>query len=196
MTEFKLGDEVVICNGSIIGELDNDGEYFIEFHGGDASYIKASCIKPSEPEEPTQPITKENIREVLEYNDIFDFSCTDYCLYKKIFCNRSNESSINFANPKWLQHLEVEVGKLKGLPMPKHEPHWVITKDGVEIGKIIASKQTFWGESLYENFYKDIDKLIPIKERPSIKPDQRKDKESDFTILFEDGSIAYAKWVK
>ncbi len=59
---------------------------------------------------PDQPITPENIQEVLEYNGI------DKKRYGIEVNVEYGELILSFKNERWLEHLQVELGKLKPLP--------------------------------------------------------------------------------
>ena len=192
MTKFKKDDKVRIKDGVIdeINNAYNHVPYAIRFKNGSYGSFIEEDLELIAPEEPTHPITPENIEEVLIYNDFHGTLITSSRI------SLSKSVHIYFDNPRWLQHLEVETGKLKGLPMPKHEPHWVIVKDGVEIGKIVASKIEFNHnpDNKSHLYHLCINELIP--NAYAYSPLQYKGEESDFTILFNDGSVAYAKWVK
>lgn len=60
-----------------------------------------------------EEITPDNIAEVLEYNGIKKW------IWYPDGINIDYKINIQFSNPKWLQHLELEVGKLKPLPKKK-----------------------------------------------------------------------------
>lgn len=100
-----------------------------------ANIIEAELEKPqlnkipdqlmeTQEEQEYQPITKDNIAEVLEYNGIdkklyMIDKCYITCLK---FVNIENYGNcISFRNPKWLQLVEVYFGKLKPLPLPKFD---------------------------------------------------------------------------
>lgn len=68
-----------------------------------------------------EPTTKDNIEEVLKYNNVTP--SMDYSLFvdkDKIQISGKKEQAVMFlvmfSNKNWLQHLEIEVGKLKPLP--------------------------------------------------------------------------------
>lgn len=67
-------------------------------------------------EEKYEPITPENIEEVLKYNGVQNWQVCKY-----VNGVENDILLILFDNPKWLQHLELEVGKLKLLPKKKEQ---------------------------------------------------------------------------
>ncbi len=75
-----------------------------------------------------EEITKDNIFEVLEYNGIDGSIDKDYrsdIKYISILNKFNYDFFISFSSPNWLQHLELEVGKLKPLPKkPKDLLEW------------------------------------------------------------------------
>lgn len=64
---------------------------------------------------PSQPITPENIEEVLEYNWI-DKSRYDVGKFGIEVNVEYGELILSFKNESWLEHLQVEFGKLDPLP--------------------------------------------------------------------------------
>lgn len=80
-----------------------------------------------------EPITKDNIAEVLEYNGISqDWFSLSKNRISYHWTSTNNiavySSSMFFDNPKWLEHLEVEFGKLK--PLPKKSNPFDVVKIG------------------------------------------------------------------
>ena len=106
----------------------DDTKHLISHLGGDYYYVngikydREDIIVPN-PEENTQPITKDNIKEVLEFNNITDISVHHNSLGKK-YC-----FSLSMKPDNWLDILEAIVGKLK--PLPKFEE--IVLKVGDKI---------------------------------------------------------------
>lgn len=96
-----------------------------------------------------EPITPENILEVLKYNGIkkwwidHEYRGVENSTYLTVF---RNPKWLQHRNLKWLQHLEREVGKLK--PLPKKEP--ALEEALIELGF----------EHMYENKYNKNGKLF------------------------------------
>jgi len=85
-------------------------------------------------EEEHEPITPENIEEVLKYNGVQNWQVCKY-----VNGVENDILLILFDNPKWLQHLELEVGKLKPLPKKK-EP--TLEEALVELGFTCVADST------------------------------------------------------
>ena len=100
----------------------------------DLTDIRDEMTMPK-PEENTQPITKDNIKEVLEFNNITDISVHHNSLGKK-YC-----FSLSMKPDNWLDNLEAIVGKLN--PLPKLEEIVLKVGDLVEFKEV--SPQTIKG---------------------------------------------------
>ena len=76
----------------------------------------------------TQPITKDNIKEVLEFNNITDISVQTNSLSKESCFGLSMKSD------NWLDILEAIVGKLKPLPkIPEFDFEQYLLDNGFEV---------------------------------------------------------------
>lgn len=75
-----------------------------------------------------EEITKDNILEVLKYNGVDGGIDKDYdsdIKYISIVNKFTYDFFISLSSPNWLQHLELEAGKLKPLPkQPKDLLEW------------------------------------------------------------------------
>lgn len=89
------------------------------YHGQSSAEIIAALKKDTEVK--NNKITPENIEGVLRYNDIpqSKYSVLTSCVrWYSCKCSDGADYSIDchFKSPRWLDHLELETGKLKPLP--------------------------------------------------------------------------------
>lgn len=87
-------------------------------------------------------ITKDNILEVLEFNKSLGLKVDNIRIEDNCICFNFNGYKQEFefdddGDTKWLQHTEIETGKLK--PLPKANPF-----DVVKVGDWIKSKKTLY----------------------------------------------------
>jgi hypothetical protein len=106
-----------------------------------------------EPEE-FEPITRDNIVEVLKYNGFNHLQSTDvgYVLDKDIVITpvgiKVPYAQVTFENHSWLKHLELYTGKLKPLPKKKlFNVRQFLLDNGFEIDEfdIITYKGMYFG---------------------------------------------------
>lgn len=107
-----------------------------------------------EPEE-FEPITRDNIVEVLEYNGFNYLKSTgvEHVLDKDIVITNVGikvpYAQVTFENPNWLKHLELYTGNLKPLPKkPVFDPKQFLVDNGfkIEEGLIITYKGICFGK--------------------------------------------------
>lgn len=87
-------------------------------------------------------ITKDNIAEVLEFNKSLGLEVDNIRIRNNRICFNCRGCSQEFefdddGGTKWLQHIEIETGKLK--PLPKANPF-----DVVKVGDWVKSKKTLY----------------------------------------------------
>lgn len=103
-------------------------------------YAKKDIIVPTVEE--FEPITKDNIAEVLEYNGVKDaFSIDNNARSIVIGSGAPEWCSVNFKNPNWLQIIEAHLDK-KLKPLPKKTNPF----DAVKIGQWVR----YVGEDAFE----------------------------------------------
>lgn len=93
--------------------------------------------QPEQDDEMFELITPENIEEVFRYNDLLGF---EYRKYESYICLNYFKDGVDikdcqmitifFNNPNWLQHIELETGKLK--PLPKFDFKQYLIDNGFE----------------------------------------------------------------
>lgn len=98
-------------------------------------------------------ITKDNILEVLEFNKSLGLEVDNIRIWGNCICFNINGYKQEFefdddGGTKWLQHTEIETGKLK--PLPKANPF-----DVIKIGQFVQHKESnkwFQRNSLFDYF--------------------------------------------
>lgn len=85
-----------------------------------------------------QEINKNNILAVLEYNKSLGLKIDDICIKHGMICYTDNIREISFystwdLSSNWLAHIEIDLGKLKPLP--------VITEYELKIGDVIKCQE-------------------------------------------------------
>lgn len=104
------------------------------------------------------PITKDNIVEVLEYNG-FDNYGQYYRIYEHYIIWHYNKDDVSeedskqviiyFNNNKWLEHLELETGKLNPIPKPKFDFVQYLLDNEAKI-HVVEDGNTFMGIGLID----------------------------------------------
>jgi len=130
--KFKVGDKVkVLREGSCknfvgnileIGKNDNFDTVAIRGDGISICIVKLNEIEPVVEE--YEPITPDNIAEVLKYNGINNFKIESTDSGMAIYfldISGMRISAIRFDHSKWLEHIELDTGKLKPLPKKKEQ---------------------------------------------------------------------------
>lgn len=98
------------------------------YYVNDVKYAKEDIIVPTVEE--FEPITKDNIAEVLEYNGLKDTFSGGTNARSIIMGSGTPEwCSVNFKNPNWLQIIEAHLGK-KLTPLPKKANPFDVVKVG------------------------------------------------------------------
>lgn len=147
--KFKVGDKVRVIKqveflsiaefgkDAVIDEDIGNNQYLISFnHPKTGKY----CFRVTNDqieliEEDHEEITPENLTEVLRYNGIDGFNvkvCDGNIYFENIHYKSIKRLVLDEENSKWLQHLELEVGKLK--PLPKKKKKLTLEEALIELG--------------------------------------------------------------
>lgn len=159
---LKVGDKISEYNASRVWETDTissfeDGKtVWLEcgncysmssekYYVNGKRYARENIIVPDFKKENKmeyQEITPENIAEVLEFNKSLGLKVDNIRIEDNCICFNFNGYKQEFefdddGDTKWLQHTEIETGKLK--PLPKANPF-----DAVKVGDWVKSKKTLY----------------------------------------------------
>ena len=159
---LKVGDKISEYNASRVWETDTissfeDGKtVWLEcgncygmssekYYVNGKRYARENIIVPDFKKENKmeyQEITKDNILEVLEFNKSLGLKVDNIRIEDNCICFNFNGYKQEFefdddGDTKWLQHTEIETGKLK--PLPKANPF-----DVVKVGDWVRSKKTLY----------------------------------------------------
>ena len=133
-----------------------------------------SALEIISEEQEYEPITLRNIREVLEFNkvpsNLYNLYDYDYLELVKDPCD------IDFRNPRWLQHIEVEFGKLNPLPKKqKFDFEQYLLDNGFEklIPRGLHKFTSYESNDIYVHVYEE---FITVTDTYLIKTKENADK--------------------
>jgi len=136
--DFKKGKIVLLEDGT------NYGVFSEKYYVNGKLYARENIIVPDFKEKKVeyQEITNDNIMEVLEFNKSLGLEVDNIRIGDNCICFNFNGYKQEFefdddGGTKWLQHTEIETGKLK--PLPKANPF-----DVVKVGDWVKSKKTLY----------------------------------------------------